>query len=70
MCVVISIYKKFFKVDLCNPSPCQNATTCKDLGDAFHCVCKTGFTGKKQVLIFLFVCFLLRFSILSPTYDS
>ena len=35
----------FFFSDDCNPDPCMNGATCRDLTDAFECLCKTGFSG-------------------------
>lgn len=34
-----------FYSDDCNPDPCLNGGTCRDLTDAFECLCKTGFSG-------------------------
>ncbi|XP_069771579.1 protein delta homolog 1 [Narcine bancroftii] len=33
-------------IDNCQPNPCANQGTCKDLGSSFSCLCFRGFTGK------------------------
>ena len=38
----------FIQVDLCNPSPCFNATECIDYGNEYQCMCRPGFAGKQD----------------------